>query len=124
MVMISRGNYIKPSEAKTGDIVTFKDSGIIEESTYKKVEGEEPKKTLVMSVELNGEEFNLRVNYTSSQTLSAAWGQDTEGWVGKSAVVTVEYSRQINHHIIYLSPSKVKPSAKTKEEEKGKGWGE
>lgn len=79
--------YLKPENVKDGDVIVFADAGVILEKSFK--EGEEPRPTLEITVNWRGESKTYSPNKTTVKLLSAAWGTDTDGWVKKSATLTV-----------------------------------
>ncbi len=81
--------YLKPENAKDGDIITFLDAGIITEKTFKKEGRDETKPCLEITVKFKGETKTYSPNGTSVKLLSAAWGTATEKWVGKTATLVI-----------------------------------
>lgn len=81
--------YLKPEHVKDGDTVTFVDCGVIVDKTFKKEGKDETKPTLEITVSWRGENKTYSPNGTTVKLLNAAWGSETEDWVGKTAVLTV-----------------------------------
>jgi len=113
----SGGNYLGSSTLKTGDIVTFKSEGEWITSDKYKYDDGNFKKSFVMDVTYQNADYKMRVNKTSRDTLVSALGGDTQGWVGKDAVVTIEHARQLKKDVVYLDVAKGKPAAAKTEEE-------
>lgn len=90
-------------DVKTGDVVTFKDEGVIrpaEETPF-------GREVFQITVELpNGEEKTLTMNRTSIRNISKEYGDDTKEWIGKQAVVTIvqQNVRGNLKDVIYLNP--------------------
>lgn len=104
------GAYIKAEEAEKGSIITFKDAGTIEVSDkyrYKNTDGTEGdfRKSLVFLVGYKGEEKKLRVNTASRTGLVEAWGDETNAWIGKSAIIHVLPTPNGNNKMIVLEPT-------------------
>ena len=89
MVMLGGGNYVKATDVQNGDRVTFMDEGEWIESQYKKEDGS-PRMQFVMTVKCKGEDKKMRINKTNSDTLVDAYGPETQEWIGKQAIITVE----------------------------------
>ena len=90
MVKLSEGgDYLKSQDAKTGERVTFKDEGKWEENTRYKYPDGNPRVDFICKVMYNNEEKRLRVNKTNRDALVAAWGAETQEWVGKTAHLEV-----------------------------------
>lgn len=107
------GNVVKISElsqfiqagvdVKTGDVLRFKDPGVIrpaEETPF-------GREVFQINVELpTGEEKTLTMNRTSQRNIAKEYGDETERWVGKEAVVTVvkQNVRGTMKDVVYLNP--------------------
>ena len=89
MVMLGGGNYLKASDVMNGDRVTFMDEGEWTESKFTKEDGS-PRMQFVMTVKCKGEEKKMRINKTNSDTLVDAYGPETQEWIGKQAIITIE----------------------------------
>lgn len=96
-------DYLKPDHVTDGDTVTFANAGEIKSKSFK--EGDEPRKVLEIGVTFKGEKKTYSPNATSIKNLSAAWGTDTEKWVGKTAALYVVPS-QGGKDMILAKPSK------------------
>jgi hypothetical protein len=87
---LSKGNYLKTADVKVGDIVTFQNEGAwIESTTYKYDDGN-PKKDFTIKVDWKGEEKLMRLNKGNRDILMEEYGDETSGWIGKSATITIE----------------------------------
>ena len=105
MVMLDQsGNYLKVEDVKDGELVTFKDGGTWTESSKYNYDDGNPKQDFVMTVEHNGAEYKLRVGKFSRDELVPAYGNDTEHWIGKQAMITIETYRSLNKKGIILTP--------------------
>lgn len=90
MVMTSKlSKYLKAEHVKDGDIINFIDAGIIVDKEFKKEGKSEIKPILEITVQVNGETKTYSPNGTTVGLFNKAWGQDTEGWVGKQARITL-----------------------------------
>ena len=82
--------YLKPEIARDGDTILFLDAGVIADKTFKNDQGkDETKPALEITVKFKGENKTYSPNKTTVKLLSAAWGTETEAWVGKSAKITI-----------------------------------
>ena len=82
-------NYLKSDMIKPGDTLTFLNAGEwIESRTYKYEDGN-PKKDFIMLVKYQDKEYSLRVNSTNRKALVAAYGDETEKWIGSGAKIDV-----------------------------------
>lgn len=89
-MILGGGNFLKTSEVKPGDMITFKDEGRwVESQMYKYPDGN-PKVDFVIKVELNSETKSMRLNKMNREILTAAYGQDTSKWINKTAKITKE----------------------------------
>ena len=98
-------------DVKTGDVVRFVDAGVIRKAE------ETPfgRDVFQITVELpNGTQKIMTVNRTSQRNLAAAYGDDTENWVGEQAVVTIvkQNVRGTMKDVIYLNPLQKKLAPK------------
>jgi hypothetical protein len=94
-------------DVKDGDIVTVAGAGEIIEIEDRSTK--EVRKRLRIPIKLvNGKVKELTINGGSNKSCCAAWGGDTEGWIGKNATVTIvskDVFGQIKR-VIYLLPIK------------------
>jgi len=90
MVILGGGNYLKTADVKNGDAIIFKDEGEFVESTRWTYEDGTPRRDFVIGVEWNGVAKKMRLNKTNRDILVDAYDEDTAGWVGMGAVITVE----------------------------------
>ena len=88
MVKLGSGNYVKTVDVNSGDIIVFKSAGDWKENTRYQYDDGNNKMDFVMKVDFNGEEKDMRINATNRKTLIAAYGDDTEAWIGKTAKIT------------------------------------
>ena len=79
--------YIKAEMVQDGDKITFVDAGKVTEKTFTEEQG--PRKVLEIGVTFKGESKTYSPNGASQKNLKAAWGPDTENWIGKTAVLYV-----------------------------------
>lgn len=80
--------FLKADNVRNGDIVNFIDPGTISEKEFGKDGQEKKKRTILeMNVVINGDQKIYSPNNTTVGILSKAWGENTEGWVGKQGVV-------------------------------------
>jgi len=90
-------------DVKTGDVLTFKDAGTIrsaEETPF-------GREVFQIKVELpDGNVKTLTMNRTSQRNIAKQYGDETENWVGKQAVVTLvkQNVRGTMKDVIYLNP--------------------
>ena len=112
--------YLKPEHAKDGDVITFLDSGVIVEKTFKKDGRDETKPVLEIAVKFRGETKTYSPNGTTVKMLSTAWGTATEKWVGKSAVITILPANN-GKDMILAKPKDAKPGAAKSEESQVNG---
>lgn len=71
--------FLKASEVKQNDLITFLDEGTIKEMNGKEL--------LNFTVDYNGEEKIYSPNKTALVALSEAWGNDTGEYVNKKAKI-------------------------------------
>lgn len=98
-----KGSWLKADDVNTGDLITFKSDGEFVPDNFN-----EGKEVLEILVELpDGRELLAKPNKTSVNALSAVWGDDVEGWVGKQAIVEVkdEVVNGTDRKAIYLTPN-------------------
>jgi hypothetical protein len=98
------GNWLKADQCKKGDLITFKDSGRIEESDKYKYEDGAPKKSLVFLVEINGSDKQYRMNTQSKVSCMETWGDETSAWVGKKARINIFPTPDGQKKMIVLDP--------------------
>jgi hypothetical protein len=95
-------NYVVPGvDVVSGDVIIFVDAGQIK--VY-----DDGTKRLQIQVELaDGRRKLLSLNNTSIKNLASKYGDDTSGWVGKSAIVTISEQnvRGNMKKVIYLTPA-------------------
>lgn len=81
--------YLKAENVRDGDTITFLDAGVIVDKTFKKEGKDDVKKALEITVKFKGDSKTYTPNGKTVKLLSAAWGTDTDGWVNKTAILTV-----------------------------------
>lgn len=81
---LSNSKFLKTEMVTDGDLILFKDAGNVVNKIFKQ-DGEDVAKDLLeITVEFRGETKIYSPNTTSMRLLVAAWGHDTETWIGKS----------------------------------------
>ena len=101
------GKFLRAGNVKTGEFIQFLDGGTEEEGKY----GMQTN----MKVMYKGEEKLLSLKKTSYMELSPHYGEDTEDWIGKSAVLNiVDYSDKGFPPGIKLSPCIAPPTEEAK----------
>ena len=90
MVMLGSGNFLKTAEVSNGDMITFKNEGYWIESTMYKYPDGNPRVDFVIKVDIKGEEKSMRLNKTNRDVVTAAYGNNTSKWIGKTAKITKE----------------------------------
>ena len=91
---------IANQDVKTGDIITFLDGG-----EWRDLPNDD-KQVLTFQVELpSGEKKFISVNKTSQTELMGAWGNESNNWVSKKAIVSIEKTRAFGRIVfpIYLT---------------------
>lgn len=88
MVKLS-GNYLKATEAKTGDIIEFMNAGEWQKNTKYSYPDGNPKQDFVVKVTHSGQEKSFRINKTNREKLVENWGDETENWIGKKARINL-----------------------------------
>jgi hypothetical protein len=90
MPILGSGNYLKTADANNGDKITFINAGDWIESTMYKYDDGNPKVDFVIKIMFKDEEKVMRLNKTNRDTLIQAFGNNTDEWVGKSALIIKE----------------------------------
>ena len=90
MLLEPKYTYIKASECKAGDTLTFLDEGEYVESKFEDKDGN-PKKQFQILVEHSGLEKKFSLNSTNIKFMVKTFGKDTSKWVGQS--VTLEIAK-------------------------------
>jgi len=80
------GNFLKAEDCKGGEIVEFLDGGNMEEIVTP--EGK-TKSVLNFQVKINGNEKTFTPNRGNGNSFVEAWGEDSEGWIGKKFKITL-----------------------------------
>ena len=87
---LESGQYLKAADVKQLDQITFQDEGEWLESQKFTYEDGTPRQDFVIKVLHAGTEKKMRLNKTNRDTLVAAYGDETKGWINKSATITKE----------------------------------
>jgi len=96
--------FVQPGvDVKAGDLVTFADAGAIRSADETPFGREVFQITVALP---SGQKKLLTVNRTSMRNLAAKYGDDSEGWVGKKAHVSLvkQNVRGTVKDVIYLNP--------------------
>ena len=82
-------NYIKAVDLQKGDKVVFINGGEwVKKDFSTEQDGSKEKVVYVARVSVNGEEpKELTINATSGNSLAEKWGEEGDGWKGKTAKV-------------------------------------
>ena len=88
MVKLS-GSFLKAAEAKEGDVIEFTNAGEWQTNTKYTYPDGNPRKDFVIKVKHDGQEKSFRLNKTNRSTLVENWGDETDAWVGRKAMVTL-----------------------------------
>jgi hypothetical protein len=99
MQLQSGGKFLSAKTCNTGDILTFKNGGVMVESNYKQgatfPDGKpnpnagKPQMQLQFDVEVNGVDFIFTCGKTNQKALAAAYGRNTDDWIGKKCGITI-----------------------------------
>ena len=83
-------NFLKRDDLHAGDILTFRDEGVITNVDFSKAkDGTNVKIVFQITVELpDGRKKTATINKTSQDILSADFGKDTKAWINAKAKVT------------------------------------
>ena len=81
--------FLKPEHVKDDDIITFLDAGTITEKEFKREGKVEKNNVLELNIEVKGNKRIYSPNSQSLKFLNAAWGTQTEKWVGRQARITL-----------------------------------
>lgn len=87
-------NWLSAKSCEEGDIVTFLDEGEWRESTRFTYDDGNPVKQLIFKVKHKDEEKNLTLIKPSRMAMIEAYGDDTVGWVGKQAKISLALNTQ------------------------------
>lgn len=83
MKLTSARTYLKTEDIKQGDTITILDGGEFVASAKYTYNDGTPRKDLLFKIKHNDKELSMRLNATNKKTLVAAFGDDTDAWVGK-----------------------------------------
>lgn len=81
--------FLKPEHVKDGHIINFMDAGTITEKTFEKDGKKQINNVLELNVVVNGVKRVYSPNSQSLKFLNAAWGTQTEAWIGKQATIII-----------------------------------
>lgn len=87
MIFEDKKNWLKADVIKIGENITILNKGEWVTSTKFTNKNGEPKKDFVCKVDYNGQTFDLTINTTRQNVLKAAYGKDSEQWVGKKCTI-------------------------------------
>ena len=82
-------NYLKSDMIKPGETLTFLNAGEWIESQKFTYEDGSKRKDFLIQVKYNDKEYALRLNATNRKALVAAYGDETEKWIGSGAKIDV-----------------------------------
>ena len=107
MQLTNSKNYFKSDDVQSGDMIEILDAGEKTPSDKFKYKDGNPVINYRFKVKIvkTGDERMMNINKTSRNSLEAAYGSDTEGWIGKTAQVIKEMSRTLGKNIVYLEPA-------------------
>ena len=88
MVKLSSGkSWVKSADLNSGDVLVIQTGGEwVESQTFKHPDGN-PVKQFVLTVAFGGEDKDMSLNKLSRTNLCAAWGNETDTWIGGCAKV-------------------------------------
>lgn len=98
-------NFLNASNCKSGDIITVLDSGVKEPSKKFNYPNGNPKIQYNFKVKMSGKDYTLSMNKFSRDEMIKVYGEDTEGWIGKNAKITIEPVRSLGTNMIILQPT-------------------
>lgn len=87
---LQSGSYLKSSEVRSGEWVTFKDEGEWVENTKFTYDNGAPRQDFMIKINYKGSEKKMRLNKLSRDAMIVAYGDDTADWIGKSAMISKE----------------------------------
>lgn len=83
--------FLKVDMVKTGTLIHFCDAGAITDKEFK--QDGSTKKSKVLEMEVMIDDTMKKITYTPNKItidfLKAAWGKDTQTWVGETGIVTI-----------------------------------
>lgn len=85
-------SFLKADMVRNGDLIHFCDAGSITAKSFNKEGGEsKPRDILEMDVMVGDtmKRISYSPNSTSRELLKAAWGPNTENWVGETGQVSL-----------------------------------
>ena len=89
MKLTDGGVFLKSDMVKPGDIIKILNAGEWIESVKFTYEDGKPKKDFIIKVLYNDKEYSMRINATNRKALIAAYGAETDAWVGSGAKIDV-----------------------------------
>ncbi len=87
MIFEEARNWLKADIIKAGETITILDEGAWVTSAKFTKDSGEPKKDYVCKVTYGDKQYDLTINKTRRDTLIAAYGKDSKGWINKSCKV-------------------------------------
>ncbi len=89
MKLQAKRSWLKSDNVKSGDNLTFLNGGeIVVSGKFTYADGT-PRKDLVFKATHNGAEVDFNMNATNKKTLIAAFGDETDQWIGKTVKLDV-----------------------------------
>ena len=111
MKLGDNSKWLSAKACAENDIVKFLDSGEWIESRKYTYDDGNPVNQLVFKVLHEGEEKKLGVIVASRTNLINAWGNDTDEWIGKEAIINLALNNKGGKSIL-LSPKDIQLDAK------------
>lgn len=115
MRMDKGGTYLKAKDAERGAIIEILDEGHWEESKKFTYEDGSPQQQCVFKIRYKGEEKNMKLNKASRVAMIDAFGEESKGWIGKTAKLIIMPTPNGNDKMIVLDPV-VSKNGKTADE--------
>lgn len=127
MIINEKRRFIKSTEVKQGQVLTFKNEGEwIESTKYTYTDGR-PKKQLVFKVDVDGQEYDFTVNATNMKAVIELYGRDTAKWVGQRLMVNLVkalVSGELKDCIVLSAFKGAAPAGKTQAKPEEISWNE
>jgi hypothetical protein len=99
MLLSSGGKFLSAKNVKNGDVLTFKDEGVLVLGKFIHAEtfsngkpnpkAGTPREELRFNVSVNGEDYIFTCGKTNQEIMKEAFGWETKEWVGKKATIAV-----------------------------------
>jgi len=107
------GQFLRTKDVKQGEFVKFTTSGELLEKDFKG----EKKNVFEINVVHNSQDKVMTLNKTSYENLAPAYGENTDDWIGRQAMITIkDYSDKGFPPGMVLMPCIEAPKAESKEE--------